>query len=292
MSEIIHRPEITSFPSRITRLAASLLLTTAVSLTGCKQPSTPDHQEKESVDLDKKGMSKSSLEPPASGIANPSPENLDEAIKLPEMKFLNREMTFPKPPEITASDEDYRMASVHFANQVSWEFIPKLEQSFVKFPEAKMDPEQRGKLMLKFMNAIVNFAAADPVLFPCFENFKGQSPDIKDMAIVLKPIFLHGGLYFDLHYTKYEGETNKAIIQMMVYKVQSTESAEMSDDKTTVEIPVLTLGDRVFDLDEYSSPGLQDTDMNLALVFGQSNRPQEKINKFITHGIIKDRPED
>ena len=214
---------------------------------------------------------------------------------MPSVRFLDEKMEYPKPDGINVSQQEYLQAANEFAYEVELHLVPKLIRSFEQFPDFKAPDAPREKLFIHFMLASIEAAARHPEFKPYIEQKKSEQ-DMVVWANHIKPLFLAGGSYFDFSRNVgiHDPATGKIIpsAQLLIYRINSNEMVEMKDDKGAVKVPVLHIGDRLFDLDEFSNPGLYDPQSEIAMIFDNYLNAKSKIDELIKSGVIKERPKN
>jgi len=214
---------------------------------------------------------------------------------MPSVRFLDEKMEYPKPNGINVSQEEYLQLAKEFTYEVETYFIPKLIRSFEQFPHLKAPNAPREELIVHFLLASVEAAARRPEFRPYID----QKKDERDMTVWadhIKPLFMAGGSYFDFNRNLgiYNPDTGKITpsTQLLMYRIDSNEMVEMKDDKGAIKVPVLHIGDRLFDLDEFSSPGLYDPQSEIAMIFDNNLDIKSGIDELIKSGVIKERPKN
>lgn len=252
-------------------------------------------QSEQEKDVPEQSVSDDAEVKPDEAVSESS-ESIQEEIRLPEVTLIDEEITYPKPKEITASDEQYKEASEEFTGFVRSYLLPKLNESMRRFPEYQEEKMHlRGEIFIHFVNEAIQKMEMIPALAPLVKA-NGGTRDLFEVAKLLQPIFLRGGLYFSLtNVAKGVGDRPGEFRQaqcLELYEVDSTEKAEVTDGSFKSEVPMLILGDRLFDMDEYSGPGRQDTELNMALIYKMNNKPEKMVDMLLEEGVISQRPQN
>jgi len=257
-----------------------------LSSVGCKNSASKD-KKTEAV--------KPAEEPNKSEVRPHEFETVDGLfVDMPQVEFTNKPYKYPKPAGIDCSDEVFVTAAEYFVYK-SDHLIKKLKKSFDMAPELKAPGIERSVFFEKFIVALGESAATDDALRAYILDNKHKI-DLEFWADHLKPIFIAGGVYFDLARVPHglddgTGQITESL-ELQIYRIDSTETVKISDKKGVEEAPVLTLGERLFDLDEFSQPGRYDTKSGLALFYQGNADVNKAVDTLMDYGLLKTRPHD
>lgn len=232
----------------------------------------------------------------------PKPEKTEEekelekmTAEMPKIEFLDEKVSYPKPKELEhLSDDEYVQACYEFAYNVVQNLVPKLKESFEMHPNFKNPNAPRQQLFIHFILGAVEDGIKNPVFKAYLEKHK-SSRDMFHWAKLLKPLLLAGGYYFSLNrigsLDPDSGKINGST-ELRLYSHQGEKIVKLKDEVGETKAQIYQLGEKVFNLDEFSKPGFYDPDLNIGLVSVKPGKAASKIDLLMDSGVLTERPKD